>query len=49
MIGQKLSINGYPFTIIGVSPPDFAGTDPGFAPQMRVPMMMAPVVANTWI
>ena len=41
VIGQKLIINGYPFTIVGVSRPGFSGTDPGYAPQLRVPMMMA--------
>jgi predicted permease len=44
VLGRKLMINGYPFTIIGVSPAGFAGTDPGFAPQVRVPMMMAPAL-----
>ena len=41
VIGQKLVINSYPFTIIGVSQPGFSGTDPGYAPQVRVPIMMA--------
>lgn len=41
VIGQKLIINGYPFTIVGVSQPGFSGTDPGYAQQVRVPMMMA--------
>jgi predicted permease len=41
VIGQKLNINGYPFTVIGVSQPGFSGTDPGYAPQVRVPMMMS--------
>jgi predicted permease len=41
VIGQKLQINGFPFTIVGVSQPGFAGTDPGYAPQVRVPMMMS--------
>ncbi len=41
VIGQKLIINGYPFTVVGVSQPGFSGTDPGYAPQVRVPMMMA--------
>jgi predicted permease len=41
VIGQKLQINGYPFTIVGVSQPGFSGTDPGYAPEVRVPMMMA--------
>jgi predicted permease len=42
VIGQKLVINGYPYTVVGVSQPGFAGTDPGYAPQVRVPVMMAP-------
>ena len=46
VIGRKLTINGYPFTVIGVSPPWFAGTDPGYAPQVRVPMMMAAAVSR---
>jgi predicted permease len=41
VIGQKLVINGYPFTIVGVSQAGFSGTDPGYAPQVRVPVMMA--------
>jgi len=41
VIGQKLIINGYPFTVIGVSQPGFAGTDPGYARQVRLPMMMS--------
>ncbi len=41
VIGQKLTINGYPYTIIGVSQEGFAGTDPSYARQIRVPMMMA--------
>ncbi len=44
VIGRKINLNGYPFTIIGVAPQRFAGTDPGFAPQVRIPMMMAPII-----
>jgi predicted permease len=46
VIGQKLYLNGNPFTVIGVSPPEFAGTDPGYAPEVRIPMMMAPQIAD---
>jgi predicted permease len=46
VIGQKLNINGYPFTIIGVSQPGFSGTDPGYAPQVRVPVMMSKVITR---
>ncbi len=41
VIGRKLEINGFPFTVIGVSQAGFSGTDPGFAPQVRAPLMMA--------
>jgi predicted permease len=41
VIGMKLNINGYPFTIVGVSQQGFSGTDPGYAPQVRVPIMMS--------
>ncbi len=41
VIGQKLVINGYPFTVIGVTQAGFSGTDPGYAPELRVPVMMS--------
>ncbi len=46
VIGQKVIISGYPFTIIGVSQRGFTGTDPGYSRQIRLPMMMGPTVAN---
>jgi predicted permease len=39
-IGRKILINGYPFTIIGVSQKDFSGVDPSRAQDIRIPMMM---------
>jgi predicted permease len=41
VIGQKLTINGYPYTVIGVSQEGFSGTDPSYGRQIRIPMMMA--------
>ncbi len=41
VIGRKVNINGYPFTVVGVSQPGFSGTDPSYSPQIRVPMMMS--------
>jgi predicted permease len=40
VLGKKLLVNGYPLTVVGVSQPGFDGTDPGFAPEIRIPMMM---------
>jgi putative ABC transport system permease protein len=40
IVGQKMIINGYPLTIVGVSQAGFDGLDPGSSPQIRVPLMM---------
>ncbi len=40
VIGRKLILNGYPFTVVGVSQAGFDGTDPTQSPQIRVPVMM---------
>jgi predicted permease len=45
-VGRKIIINGYPFTIIGVSQAGFTGTDPAHAPDVRVPVMMAKQVQD---
>ena len=36
--GQSILINNLPFTVIGVAPPEFFGTDPGLFPDVYVPM-----------
>ncbi len=40
VIGKKLVLNGYPFTVVGVSQAGFEGTDPTRSPQVRIPVMM---------
>ena len=40
VIGQKLIINGYPFTVIGVSQAGFNGVDPARDQQVRIPVTM---------
>jgi predicted permease len=40
VIGRKIVMNGYPFTVVGVSRQGFDGVEPGSSPQVRVPMMM---------
>jgi predicted permease len=47
-VGTKVLVNNYPMTIVGVSAAGFAGIDPARAPQMRVPILMKPVVAPQW-
>src|SRR5262245_58861501 len=40
IVGRKISINNYPFTIIGVAAQGFNDVEIGSAPDLRVPMMM---------
>ena len=40
VVGQKIVVNGYPLTVIGVSQAGFDGVEPGYSPQIRVPMAM---------
>jgi predicted permease len=40
VIGKKLVLNGYPFTVVGVSQAGFDGMDPTQSPQVRVPVVM---------
>jgi predicted permease len=43
VIGRKITLDGYPFTIIGVSAATFDGIAPGYSPQIRIPMTMSDV------
>ncbi len=46
IIGQKLVINGYPFTVIGVSQAGFHGVDPAREQQIRIPVTMEKQIQN---
>lgn len=48
IIGKKVLINNYPMTIIGLSAPGFTGLDPAISPQIRVPVLMEPVLMREW-
>ena len=41
IVGQTLALNGHVFTVIGVTPKGFNGTEIAYAPELFVPMMMA--------
>ena len=43
-IGEPIIMNGRPFTIVGVAPPGFVGTEIGQAPDVFAPMAMQPVL-----
>jgi predicted permease len=40
IVGKTISLNGHPFTIIGVTPPEFFGAAVGDGPALWAPMMM---------
>jgi predicted permease len=48
VIGRKILVNDSPMTIVGVSAAGFAGIDPAQAPQIRVPILMKPVMTPEW-
>ena len=40
VVGKIISLNGAPFTIIGVTPPEFFGVTVGVTPDISVPLVM---------
>ena len=44
VIGSKLIVNKVPFTIVGVMPQRFMGTDPTMHPQIFIPLVTEPLV-----
>jgi predicted permease len=48
VIGQKMLVNDYPMTIVGVSAAGFTGLDPARAPQIRIPIQMKPLMTPGW-
>ncbi len=48
IVGASITLNGHPFTVIGVGAPDYEGTDVGVATQIWVPVTMKPVITPTW-
>jgi predicted permease len=48
VIGQKIMVDNYPMTIVGVSATSFNGLDPSVAPQIRLPIQMKPLMTPGW-
>jgi hypothetical protein len=46
ILGTSVTLNGHPFTVIGVAPEGFTGTTALFSPDMWVPLGAADLVAN---
>ena len=47
VVGRTVDINKHPFTIIGVAPPEFRGTELFFAPAMWIPMVEQPIIQGS--
>jgi predicted permease len=46
VIGRTVQINKHPFTIVGVAPPNFRGTELFFAPDLWAPIVHQPQIAD---
>jgi predicted permease len=44
VVGRKILVNNYPMEIVGVSAAGFAGLDPASSPDIRVPILMTPLM-----
>jgi predicted permease len=40
VVGSQVRLNGYPFTVVGIGPPGFEGTNVGFPNNVWVPVTM---------
>ncbi len=48
IVNQPISVNGHPFTIVGVAEPGFNGIQVGTRSDVMVPMMMKASMTPTW-
>jgi predicted permease len=51
IVGRAVKINGFPFTIVGVAPPSFSGTELVVAADYWVPLSMEPQIepGDNWL
>ena len=48
IVNQSILINGHPFSVIGVAPPEFRSVVRGDHPDIFAPMMMKAQITPTW-
>lgn len=48
IVGRAIVVNGAPVTVIGVTPPEFFGLQPGSAIEMSLPLSTQPPVVSRW-
>jgi predicted permease len=46
IVGRKILVDGIEFTVVGVAPESFTGTEQYFRPSLYIPLMMAPRLAG---
>jgi predicted permease len=44
VVGRTITLGGLPFTVVGVTPPEFFGAEVGVSPSLYVPVMMQPAL-----
>ena len=50
IVGKMIRINRLPYTVFGVAPPDFHGTELFYWPELWVPLMMEPrIESRSWL
>lgn len=51
IVGKSVEFNSHPFTIIGVAPKGFIGTEVAYDPEMFIPVMMAKTIepGSRWL
>ena len=48
VLNQTVKVNGEPFTIVGIVPPNFIGTTIGSEPSLFLPMSLKPLLTEGW-
>ena len=48
-VGKAITVNGVPFTVVGVAAPEFFGVQPGASIDIWVPLPTQPQVDSGWI
>jgi len=48
VLNQTVTVNGQPFTVVGIAPPGFTGTTVGAEPSVYLPMSFKPHLTEGW-
>jgi len=48
VLGKTISVNGVPFTLVGVAAPEFFGLEPGTSIDVWIPLRTQPQVMPSW-